>query len=231
MFRQVCKNNRESIYGVLCQSPIGTNQVNFGNGTAFMIAPGICATAAHVLHVEGDKSKPLHKKIEVVRCPDIGQQMFSATLIAEDIDRDLALIKINFSTNNSPLKLHSAKIDGGTNCGALGFPLASVASVNNQISFNLVERFQGAYISAFQKIFYPNNVSLDFYETDSLMYGGSSGCPGFTIDGNIFGMHVATISDGVANQNSSRLAIALWVPSMDIISFANSQNLNGLTII
>lgn len=231
MFRQICKNNRESIYGVLCQSPIGINQVNFGNGTAFMIAPGVCATAAHVLHVEGDKSKPLHKKIEVIRCPDIGQPMLSATLIAEDINRDLALIKINSQTNNSILKLHNTKIDSGVNCGALGFPLASVAAVNNQISFNLVERFQGAYISAFQKIFYPNNVSLDFYETDSLMYGGSSGCPGFTVDGIIFGMHVATVSEGAAANNSSRLAIALWVPSMDIISFANSQNIAGLTII
>jgi S1-C subfamily serine protease len=195
-----------------------------------MIAPGVCVTAAHVLHIECDKSKPLHQKIEIIRSPDIGQQMLSTTLIAEDINRDLALIKINNPINTSILTLHNTKVDTGTSCGALGFPLASVASVNNQISFNLVERFQGAYISAFQKIFYPNNISLDFYETDSLMYGGSSGCPGFTVNGNVFGMHVATVSDGAATNNSSRLAISLWVPSMDIISFAITQNVKGLIL-
>jgi uncharacterized protein (DUF983 family) len=62
------------------------------------------------------------------------------------------------------------------------------------------------------------------------MYGGSSGCPGFTVNGNVFGMHVATVSDGAATNNSSRLAISLWVPSMDIISFAITQNVKGLIL-
>ena len=139
---------RESIYGILCQSPIAVDQVNCGNGTAFMIAPGVCATAAHVLHVEGDKSKPLHKKIEVIRTPDIGTPMAEAKLIAEDIDRDLALIEIINPVNLSIVTLYTSIIERGTTCGILGFPLASVAVVNNQIAFNLVERFQGAYIES-----------------------------------------------------------------------------------
>jgi hypothetical protein len=38
MFRKTCSTIRNSIYGVLCQSPIAADQVNCGNGTAFMIA-------------------------------------------------------------------------------------------------------------------------------------------------------------------------------------------------
>lgn len=230
MFRNACKTIRESIYGVLCQSPIGTDQVNFGNGTAFMIAPGICATAAHVLHLEGDRTKPLHKKIEVIRAPEIGSQMLQAKLIAEDIDRDLALIEIINPTNSSTLTLFNSKIERGTACGAVGFPLAVVGIVNNQIAFDLVERFQGAYISAFQKFQLPNNVALDFYETDSVVYGGSSGCPGFTTEEVVFGMVIGTASENNSNTNSSRLAISSWVPSMDIIAFAKSKGINKLNV-
>lgn len=228
MFRNACKTVRESIYGVLCQSPIGTDQVNFGNGTAFMIAPGICATAAHVLHIEGDMTKPLHQKIEVIRAPEIGSPMLQAKLIAEDINRDLALIETINPSNSSILTLYKSKIERGTTCGALGFPLAAVGIVNNQIAFNLVERFQGAYISAFQNFHLPNNISLDFYETDSVVYGGSSGCPGFTIEERIFGMVIGTASETNSNTNSSRLAISRWVPSMDIIAFAKSKGITKL---
>lgn len=228
MFRDACKTIRESIYGVLCQSPLGSGQVNFGNGTAFMIAPGICATAAHVLHVEGDRSKPVHKKIEVIRAPDIGTPMLEARLIAEDIDRDLAFIEILNPVNTASLVLYNSKIDIGTACGALGFPLASVAVINNQIGFNLVERFQGAYISAFQRSKLPNNVSLDFYETDSVVYTGSSGCPGFTTEKKIFGMVIGTASENNSKDNSARLSISHWVPSMDIIAFARSKGIKIL---
>lgn len=98
------------------------------------------------------------------------------------------------------------------------------------MAFNLVERFQGAYISAFQTINYPNNKHLEFYETDALMYGGSSGCPGFTVEAKVFGMHVGTITDGKATNNASRLAIALWIPSMDIIKFAEKHGVKNLNI-
>jgi hypothetical protein len=91
MFRNVNKKLRESIYGVLCKTAAGANQITCGMGTAFMIAPGICATAAHVLHVDADKTKGLHQTIELIRAPDIGTPMLTATLIAEDINRDLAL--------------------------------------------------------------------------------------------------------------------------------------------
>jgi len=230
MFRNPCTKIRESIYGVLCQSPIGADQVNYGNGTAFMIAPGVCATTAHVLHIGGDKSKTLHKQIEVIRSPDIGGQMLKAKLIAEDFDRDLALIEIISPVNLSTVALYNHKIDSGTSCGSLGFPLASINIVNNQVSFSLVERFQGAFISAFQRFNLSNNVFLDFYETDSVVYAGSSGCPGFTVEGKVFGMVIGTAAEGESTNNSTRLSISRWVPSMDIIEFAKSNRIDKITV-
>ncbi len=225
MFRETCKSVRESIYGVLCQSPVGEGQTNYSNGTAFMIAPGVCATASHVLHVEGDRSKPVHKKLEVIRTPEIGRPMLQASLIAENKDRDLALIRIHKPGNLTVLSLYPSKIETGTAIGALGFPLAGVINLNSRIAFNLVERFQGAFISAFQRFSFSDNVQFDFYETDSVVYGGSSGCPGFTMDGRIFGMVIGTASEGNEKSNSARLSISRWVPSMDIIEFAKLQGI------
>jgi S1-C subfamily serine protease len=231
MFRNVNKIIRESIYGVLCKTPLGADQVTCGTGTAFMIAPGICATAAHVLHLDGDKTKPLHQSIELIRSPDIGSAMLNATLIAEDVERDLALIRITNPKNNSVVTFHKTRIDSGINTGALGFPLAQVAIINNQLAFNLTERFQGAYTSAYNFRVYPGpnpyNITLDTYETDSLTYTGSSGCPGFTLEGKVFGMVVGSVSEKMVKDNSARLAISLWVPSMDIINFAGG---NGVVV-
>jgi len=230
MFSGINKTIRNSIYGVLCQSELQGQKVIFGNGTAFMIAPGICVTAAHVLHFDSDKAKPLHQRIEVIRAPEIGGKMIGATLIAENPERDIALIKIHDLADRSMICLSENKIDIGTNCGSLGFPLANIIEINKQWGFNLVERFQGAFISAFQKISYNGKDTFDFYETDALMYGGSSGCPGFTKDGIVFGMHVATVTDGKENTHTNRLAIALWVPSMDIIEFAKKNGITQLMV-
>jgi hypothetical protein len=180
--------------------------------------------------VEGDRSKPLHKKIEVIRAPEIGNKMLAAKLFAEDIDRDLALIEIINPTSISTVTLNKSIVDRGTVCGSLGFPLSTIAVVNNQIAFNLVERFQGAFISAFQRFSLPNNVSLDFYETDSVVYGGSSGCPGFTIEEKVFGMVIGTGAEDNSTNNLSRLAISRWVPSMDIIAFANLNGINKIKV-
>ncbi len=230
MFRQSCKQNRNSIYGILGLSQIGVNQVNYGNGTAFMIAPEIIVTAAHVIHQNNKHNDPLHSSIQVIRTPDIGQPFSQATLIAEDKVRDIALLRITNPSSADCLTLHPNRAEIGRSVGSLGFPLATVTFTNNGYTYNLVERFQGANISAFQRSLNPaTNLSLDFYETDSLMYGGSSGCPGFFETGEVFGLHVASINDKPQgeNTNSTRMAIALWVPASDIIAFASQ---NGIAI-
>ena len=227
MFTKACTQVRETIYGLMGLSQIGPNQVNGTNATGFMIAPGILATAAHFCHLENDPTKPVHQLFEAIRSPDIGQKMVTATLLAEDIARDLALLRLTTSPSSTCITLEANRVPSGTPCGSLGFPLASIVFSQTGRMFNLVERFQGASISAFGSLAHPTGRQLGYYETDSFMYGGSSGCPGFLEDGRVFGMHVGSVAEpGGPQAKGSRLAIAIWVPATDIRDFARANGVN-----
>src|SRR5437870_2552643 len=88
LFDKACAQVREALYGLTATSIVGPNLANCSTGTAFMVSPGVLATAAHGVHVENNPSKPIHSQFEVIRSPDIGKQMENATLIAEDPLRD-----------------------------------------------------------------------------------------------------------------------------------------------
>lgn len=232
MFSKACSQVRESIYGVLGSSQVNKRRINCTNATAFMIAPGVLSTAAHFVHVENNPSKPVHTLFEVIRAPDIGQKMETAQLIAEEPARDIALLRIDNPRSNICISLEAKRVPIGTSCGSYGFPLAQVVFTKTGKMFNLVERFQGASISAF--VTHPSGQQLSYYETDALMYRGSSGCPGFLTNGNIFGMHIrsrvekakgTSSSEKQIGQAETRLAISIWVPSMDIINFAKAHGI------
>ncbi|UCB43250.1 MAG: trypsin-like peptidase domain-containing protein [Dehalococcoidales bacterium] len=234
MFSKACSQVRESIYGVLGSSNINAKRVNITNATAFMIAPGILSTAAHFVHVENDPSKPVHTSFEAIRMPDIGQQMETAQLVAEDSAKDIALLRIDNPRSNTCVPLEAKRVPIGTSCGSSGFPLAQVVIAKAGKMFNLVERFQGASISAFITQADRSGQQLSYYETDALMYRGSSGCPGFLTNGTVFGMHnrsrvekpKGTSSSSIQmGQAETRLAISIWVSSMDIIDFAKAHGI------
>jgi len=63
------------------------------------------------------------------------------------------------------------------------------------VAFTLIERFQGSYISSRRPEQLSDGRLANIVETDGLMYGGSSGCPGFTTDGRVWGLHFATITE------------------------------------
>lgn len=234
MFSKACAQVRESIYGVLGSSQLSEKEITFTNATAFMIAPGVLSTAAHFIHIKNDPSKPIHTKFEVIRAPDIGQAMETAKLIAEEPTIDIALLRIDNPRSDVCVSLEAERVPRGTSCGSYGFPLARIVVTKTEKGFRLVERFQGANISAF--IPHPSSQQLFHYETDSLMYRGSSGCPGFLTNGNVFGMHVrvrvekpkeAPDTSKQTGQAATRLSISLWVSSMDIINFAKA---NGIVV-
>ena len=230
MFSNACVTTREAIYGALATTVIGPTSAKIGNGTAFMIAPGILVTAAHFVHVESDPSKPIHGTFEVIRAPDVSQSMEVGTFLAEDPELDLALLELRNPRSGACLTLEPRDVPRGTNCGLLGFPLAEVSVQGGRKKFNLLERFQGAYISAVHPITLPGGRQASYYETDALMYSGSSGCPGFLSDGRVIGMHVKSILEGKkggSGTTGTRLAISLWVKSPDIIAFAAA---NGVTV-
>lgn len=136
------------------------------------------------------------------------------------------------------LQLHAEVPLPGTPCGSLGYPLSTVGMKEQHVAFTLIERFQGSYISSRRPELLSDGRLANIVETDGLMYGGSSGCPGFTTDGRVWGLHFATITENVratpaplqpqaraAQSNTTpssgaRLAISLWVSSTEIRAFA-----------
>jgi hypothetical protein len=224
MFHETCVKVRESIYGVLCHSEIGDIRTA-GNSSGFTIAPGVIATVAHGLHINGDFNEPIHETYEVIRTPDIGEDMRSAHIIAIDDARDLAFLRIQDADDQRYLPLIDGLVPIGTSCGFLGFPLSSADFNEDGLNFKLNERFQGAYVSAFVSDTL-HGTEMDWYETDQLMYGGSSGCPGFIVDGRVFGMQSNTLTtEASSDDESNRLAIARQVPSTEILAYARTNGI------
>lgn len=232
MFSKASKEIRESTYGFLAGSVISRDgpqaQVNASNGTAFMVAPGYLITAAHSVHQESNPQKPVHQGFECIRAPDIGQQMEKAVFVVEDSTHDIALLKIEKPRNSSAIKFAEDIVPRGTSCGFLGFPLANVQFFpDGKRQFNLFERFQGAYISNYITNNPGTPQERTFYEIDTLMYSGSSGCPAFIIDGKVVGMQVASVIQKRKEDNQAeRIAISLVVPSVEILNFLKAQNID-----
>jgi len=232
MFRSSCAINRESVYGVRCSTEVKPKGTSFSTGSGFTIAPGMVITAGHLVHMVNNANGPVHKAFDVIRSPDIGQQLERARLIAEDPMNDIALLMIDAPRSNKFLTLEPNKVQTGSSCGSLGFPLCGMVqdpSDPKRSAFSLVERFQGSHISSFQKYKSPKGFVVDHYEVDSLMYEGSSGCPGFLTDTKVVGMQSQSLMDAKTTKkgNANRIAISIWVPSTVIIEFARK---NGILV-
>lgn len=232
MFVEECKKVRKALYGVRAITQEG-GSISWSNGTGFMVYSEIVITAGHLAHIDNNFSKPVHKLFHLINALDIGKSLTEAKLVGEDPERDIAILKILKPSHKEKVLLNKKIVEVGSECGSLGFPLSEISldQANKKLNFHLVERFQGANISAFSKSI-QSGKEFSFYETDSLMYRASSGCPGFTAGGVVFGMHTRSIidkprtnqNDG-SNKEGNRVSISLWVPSTDIIAFAKSKGI------
>ncbi|NNE56401.1 MAG: trypsin-like peptidase domain-containing protein [Flavobacteriales bacterium] len=223
MFQSACSTIRESLYGIKCSSQVDGRQI-VGTGTGFLIAPGVVATASHVLHHEGDWSKPIHPHLQVIRAPKVGGQMHKAELIADFPNKDLAFLRIEEEDKIPVVELSTDERQRGEQIGSLGFPLATMKRFRQQQAFVLIERFQSGFVSAK----YRQNRGgspLSIIETDSNIYSGSSGCPGFDPSGKVFGLLSATKTDRQQKGEAYRLAIAMWIPSAEIIDAAHAAGI------
>lgn len=232
MFKKACGIIREGLYGFMGTSVISRNglqvNVNATNGTAFMVAPGYLVTAAHAVHQNSDYTKPIHENFEVIRAPDIGKKMKKASFVGEyivnNINFDIALLKIENDKDAHTMVLTEKIIKRGTNCGFLGFPLAKVQfTPDGNKQFSLFERFQGAHISNYISSSGGQSNGRDFYEIDRLMYPGSSGCPVFTTDAKILGMQVMVIQEKTNDNQLEKIDISLVVPSKEILRFLKDK--------
>ena len=218
MFAEVCSKIRDAVYAITITSHNTTAlQGKWSVCTAFMITPGILVTAAHPF---GEHS------ISTMETKAIGASslkhngIFEAThLLAKDIIRDIALLQIHVPKSNFCVTLEPQPVPIGSSCGAIGFPHPKV-SENREggLYFNLIERFQGQSIAAYYSGLRESGQSFQCYETDTVMYGGSSGCPGFLEDGRVFGMHLKSWID------DTNPGFSLWLSAKEIISFAEANS-------
>jgi hypothetical protein len=195
-----------------------------------MVSPGVIVTAAHLLHQGNNASQPVQQTFEVIRAPDVGQPLEPAALVAEDSARDLGLVRVTAPRSKRCVRLISTAVRRATPVGSLGFPLPDVQFPQGGKMFLLTERFQGANVSAYYPQSTGTGPAVRTYETDSLMYPGSSGCPLFTDTADVCALHsrsaMQPAPQGAAG-SSTRLAISLWVSSEEIIDFAKA---NGFVI-
>src|SRR5271163_4082908 len=119
-----------------------------------------------------------------------------ATVIAADVESDIALLRLENPRTGTCVTFAMDTLRPGTGVGAIGYPLVNPKEILTRKAVPLL-RFQGGHISA---VYGKKDPSADrqvwYHETDVLMYESSSGCPGFLMDGKVFGMHVAEWHDG-----------------------------------
>jgi len=233
MFQNACQTVRQSTYGLVARTRTKKGEgtrTQYTNGSAFMISPRILVTSAHLTHPRGKSDEP-YQEFLLIRAPEVGSPapFENARLIAKDYVKDIALLEIDNPRSSLSVSLEENIIHRGTNCGSLGFPLAQVRFKGKKMSYIARERFLGGYVSNYTRITSPPAQAAFRYETDYVMYGGSSGCPAFLKNSNIFGLQAGTVSlpkKQTRTTESGRIAISRLVSSLDIIEYANSNGIN-----
>jgi S1-C subfamily serine protease len=224
MFSGATAQIRESLYGIWARTRDG-DTMHHSTGTGFMVAPGYIVTNAHVLRRRGFDA--LHSELLTIRSPDVGMNCEVASLVAEDRDRDIAILRIDEPRSFRCVTLEKGLVPSGTSVGSLGFPLSAIQHREEGDVYNLIERFQGAYVSAL----FTDNVAgrqIKWYEVDREMYEGSSGCPGYLTDGKVVAVNCKVRreedeDESVPLEKRPRLEISLWIPSTDVIQFARAH--------
>lgn len=213
MFQKACSQLRHSIFGVRAGIK-NQGQITYSLGSGFLIAPDIIATTAHGMR---DLATGVHHNFfEVICSADIGKHPVPAELIFQDPSTDVAFLRVINGNYNSVVTMSGEFVNKGTMIGTLGFPLSEMT---NGV-WILKERFQHGFVSGF----YPHNFyghMIQFYETDNLMYSGSSGCPAFTSDGVVIGMQCGNLNSKQGNQ----LSISIVATAASILDLAKANTL------
>jgi hypothetical protein len=224
MFEQATGQIRESLYGIWARTREG-DTMHHSTGTGFMIAPGYIVTNSHVLRRRGEDRK--HDELLAIRSPDVGMNCEAASLVAEDRSRDIAILEVKKPRSSRCVALFEGFVPSGTSIGSLGFPLSTVQHKGDGDVYNLIERFQGSFVSAR----FTEEISgrkITWYEVDREMYEGSSGCPGYIADGRVVAVNCKVRreedeDESIPLEKRRRLEISLWIPSPDVIDFARTH--------
>lgn len=215
MFEKALASIREAIYAILASASLPPEAATPSGGTAFMIAPGLLVTAARCIPGGSDPGNLPCPELSLVRAPDIGRGTERATLVSLDRGKGLALLRIDAPRSSACVRILDAAVPIGTQCAYSGFPRISMGPAPRP-GASLIEMFQGAGVSSFEKTVGPDGEPVTYYVTDAPLVGDASGCPGFLPSGEVFGMLNCPPGD-------IRSAVPSWVPSMDIVTFARDN--------
>ena len=165
-------------------------------GTGFVVSEsGYLLTNHHV--VEGDGQV-------LVRLKGIEQPLVAA-VIAEDANRDMALIKIEppAGTKLTPIGLSDAKTGRGAAVIAFGFPLVSKTGEGVKLTEGVISAL-------------PDQEQNNMYLLDMRVNPGNSGGPLCDSKGNVVGMVTAKTQRGVADLEDT---YGMAIPAPDLLKF------------
>jgi serine protease Do len=176
--KEIVKRVNKSI--ALVESPTG-------NGSGFMIAPGILATNAHVV----SRHTVDQLKISFPSAGEEGKKAITPDyMLSYDWKRDLALLAIE--NKQAPLKLaDDFKFESGDKVTAIGSPGAAGQTMKNAVSSGI--------LSTETKV-----DGQDYYQLSIAINPGNSGGPIFDSRGRVIG--VATLKD------TSKEGMAFCIP-------------------
>lgn len=141
-------------------------------GTCFLISKkGYLLTNYHVVSEA--------KKIQIKGIGNDFSTLYSAELVAHDIDLDIALLKIknqNVVFDEIPYKISSDVSQQGTKSFVLGYPLAKAMGEEIKVTEGIINAKSG----------YKGTISQ--YQFSSLIQPGNSGSPLFNENGDIIGI-------------------------------------------
>jgi hypothetical protein len=151
-------------------------------GTGFLVAPRLVATVEHV--VDGAVTIDLKRA---------GKTLGRATVIGQDRERDLALLRTDRPIKGYRFKLANRRPRLGEDVAALGFPLGLPFTVT-----------RGAVSGLNRAIPIDNVVRRRLVQTDASVNPGNSGGPLLTSDGRVIGL----IDLGSADVNGIAFAVS-----------------------
>ncbi len=169
-------------------------------GTGFVVSEaGYIMTNSHVIAGPG--------KV-IVRMPD-GETTVEGKVVAQDPDRDMALVKLEFPAGVSvkSVSMSPATIGRGIQVAAFGYPLA------RSVKAALTATFGG--VSAI-----PGDANDQMFTLDMRVNPGNSGGPLCDQKGNVVGMVTAkTRTNAFSNEDSYGMAI----PAADLAKFLDKH--------
>lgn len=129
----------------------------------------------------------------------VDKKQYRASVVKEDVQRDIALLKIEAATNLSPLMVSRKPIKTGETLYIIGTPLDE----------NLSHTVTRGILSSERVM---NNKK--YYQTDAAVNPGNSGGPAFNSNGDVIGVAVA----GIFAKDGGSLNINFIIPIEDALS-------------